>query len=96
MDETQNQPDWASQIKTLVDHHTVHVVATRRSALRIEPGGNSLTGRFAPLALDTLLLREIAGRRTGHEIEALLPPSGLDDLLRVDFWRPLTAHGLRS
>lgn len=29
-DEAQNLSDWAPQIKTLVDHHTVHVVVTGR------------------------------------------------------------------
>jgi predicted AAA+ superfamily ATPase len=69
------------------------VVVTGSSALRIEAGRDSLAGRVAPLDLGTLLLREIAGLRMGHEIEPLLPPNGLDDLLRSDFWRQLNAHG---
>jgi hypothetical protein len=92
-DEAQNLTDWAPQIKTLVDHHTVHVVVTGSSALRIEAGRDSLAGRVAPLDLGTLLLREIAGLRMGHEIEPLLPANGLEDLLRSDFWRQLNAHG---
>lgn len=47
-DEAQNLVDWAPQIKTLVDHHTVHVVVTGSSALRIEAGRDSLAGRVAP------------------------------------------------
>jgi hypothetical protein len=86
-DEAQNLVDWAPQIKALVDHHTVHVVVTESSALRIEAGRDSLAGRVAPLDLGTLLLREIAGLRLGEDIEPLLPANGLDDLLRVEFWR---------
>ena len=92
-DEAQNLADWAPQIKALVDHHTVHVVVTGSSALRIEAGRDSLAGRVAPLDLGTLLLREIAGLRMGQEVEPLLPPNGLDDLLRGDFWRQLDDHG---
>ena len=43
-DEAQNLADWAPQVKTLVDHHTVHVVVTGSSALRIEAGRDSLAG----------------------------------------------------
>jgi hypothetical protein len=92
-DEAQNLADWAPQIKTLVDHHTVHVVVTGSSALRIEAGRDSLAGRVAPLDLGTLLLREIAGLRLGRDIESMFPSNGLEDLLRVDFWRQINAHG---
>ncbi len=94
-DEAQNLVDWAPQIKALVDHHTVHVVVTGSSALRIEAGRDSLAGRVAPLDLGTLLLREIAGLRLGEDIEPLLPANGLDDLLRVEFWQGLNGHGNR-
>jgi predicted AAA+ superfamily ATPase len=94
-DEAQNLTDWAPQIKSLVDHHTVHVVVTGSSALRIEAGRDSLAGRVAPLDLGTLLLREIAGLRMGQEIEPLFPSNGLDDLLRADFWRQLDVQGHR-
>jgi hypothetical protein len=62
-------------------------VVTGSSALRIEAGRDSLAGRVAPLDLGTLLLREVAGLRLGEDIEPLLPANGLDDLLRVEFWR---------
>lgn len=91
-DEAQNLADWAPQIKTLVDHHTVHVVVTGSSALRIEAGRDSLAGRVAPLDLGTLLLREIAGLN-GEEIPPLLPSNGLDELMRSEFWRDLSRHG---
>jgi hypothetical protein len=94
-DEAQNLADWAPQIKTLVDHHTVHVVVTGSSALRIEAGRDSLAGRVAPLDLGALLLREIAGLRLGRHIEPLLPSNGLEDLLRDRFWGEINAHGDR-
>lgn len=91
-DEAQNLADWAPQIKALVDHHTVHVVVTGSSALRIEAGRDSLAGRVTPLDLGTLLLREIAGLRLGQDIPSILPANGLDDLLRIDLWRHMNAR----
>jgi len=94
-DEAQNLADWAPQIKSLVDHHTVHVVVTGSSALRIEAGRDSLAGRVAPLDLGTLLLREIAGLRFEQDLEPLFPTNGLDALLRGEFWRQINEHGAR-
>jgi predicted AAA+ superfamily ATPase len=94
-DEIQNLKDWAPQLKTLVDHHTAHVVATGSSALRIEAGRDSLAGRITTLELGTLLLREIAGLRFGEEPPPLLPPNGLEPLLEAAFWQDLAAHGRR-
>ena len=94
LDEVQNLPDWAPQLKALVDHHTVQVVVTGSSALRIEAGKDSLAGRIASLELGTLLLREIGGLRYGETIEPLLPPNGLHPLLEIDFWRGIESHGI--
>jgi predicted AAA+ superfamily ATPase len=94
LDEVQNLPDWAPQLKALVDHHTVQVVATGSSALRIEAGKDSLAGRIASLELGTLLLREIAQLRYGDRIEPLLPPNGLQPLVGIDLWRGIEAHGV--
>lgn len=94
-DEAQNLADWAPQVKALVDLHTVRVVVTGSSALRIEAGRDSLAGRVAPLDLGTLLLREIAGLRLGEHTAPLLAANGLEDLLRDDFWRGINAHGDR-
>jgi len=94
LDEVQNLPDWAPQLKALVDHHTVQVVVTGSSALRIEAGKDSLAGRIASLELGTLLLREIAELRYGDRIEALLAPNGLQPLVDVDLWRGIEAHGM--
>lgn len=94
LDEVQNLRDWATQLKALVDHHTVQVVVTGSSALRIEAGKDSLAGRIASLELGTLLLREIVGLRFGEAIEPLLPPNGLQPLIDVGFWRRIEEHGL--
>lgn len=92
-DEVQNLMHWAPQIKALVDHHTVQVVVTGSSALRIEAGRDSLAGRITTLELGTLLLREIAGLRFGSETEPALPLNGLERLLEIDFWRGLRTRG---
>ncbi len=92
-DEAQNLSGWAPQVKALVDHHTLHVVVTGSSALRIEAGKDSLAGRIAPLDLGSLLLREIAGLRLGSDIAALLPANGLEDLLHESLWREINVHG---
>ena len=95
LDEVQNFPNWAPQLKSLVDHHTVHVVATGSSALRIEAGRDSLAGRITPIELGTLLLREIVGLRFRGDVQPLLTANGLEGLLRPDFWEELSDHGLK-
>ena len=96
LDEVQNLVDWAPQLKALADHHTVKVLVTGSSALRIEAGHDSLAGRITPVELGTLFLREIAGLRFGQEILPHLPPNGLEPLLHKDFWIGLQAHGLSN
>jgi predicted AAA+ superfamily ATPase len=93
LDEVQNLADWAPQIKALVDHHTLHVVVTGSSALRIEAARDSLAGRITTLELGTLLLREIAGMRFAAAIDPLLPPNGLHGLLDPDFWCEAVRNG---
>ncbi len=93
-DEVQNLIEWAPQVKALVDSQAVRVLLTGSSALRIEHGRDSLAGRITTLELGTLLLREIAGLRGWGSIPPLLPPNGLRDLPRRDFWEALRAHGL--
>jgi predicted AAA+ superfamily ATPase len=93
LDEVQNLPDWAGQLKALVDHSSLHAVVTGSSALRIEAGRDSLAGRITTLELGTLLLREIAHLRLGAEIPQALSDNGLGDLLRPDFWRDLASQG---
>ncbi len=93
-DEVQNLKDWAPQIKALVDHHSVKILVTGSSALRIEAGRDSLAGRITQVELGTLLLREISGLRYGEDIPACLGENGLESLLVKDFWRSLHEHAL--
>ncbi len=92
-DEVQNLPDWAPQVKALVDHHAVRVLLTGSSALRIEYGRDSLAGRISTLELGPLLLREIAALRGWGEIPSLLPLNGLRNLQEPSFWWSLRDHG---
>jgi predicted AAA+ superfamily ATPase len=96
LDEVQNVAQWAPQLKALVDHHTLHVVVTGSSALRIEAGRDSLAGRISTLELGTLLLREIAGLRFNAELAPGLSANGLEALTDAAFWRQLQADGVRQ
>lgn len=96
LDEVQNLPDWAPQLKSLVDHNTVKVLVTGSSALRIEQGRDSLAGRIAQVELGTFLLREIVGLRFGEEIQPQLPDNGLEPLLHSAFWQDLAQNGVRN
>jgi predicted AAA+ superfamily ATPase len=93
-DEAQNLPEWAPQLKALVDHHTVRVLLTGSSALRIEAARDSLAGRVTQVDLGTLLLREIMAMRFGESLQPQLPENGLEPLLRAEFWRQLQSTGI--
>ncbi len=93
LDEVQNLDAWATQLKALVDHHTVHVLVTGSSALRIEAGRDSLAGRITELDLGPLLLREIAELRDFGKLEPYLPANGLAALLDPRWWQGLAAWG---
>jgi predicted AAA+ superfamily ATPase len=93
LDEAQNVTDWAQQLKALVDHHTLHVLVTGSSALRIEAGRDSLAGRISTLELGTLLLREISEMRFKVPLEPALTQNGLEPLTRADFWAELAERG---
>jgi predicted AAA+ superfamily ATPase len=95
-DEVQNLTDWAPQLKALVDHHTVRVLVTGSSALRIEAGRDSLAGRIAQVELGTLLLREIIALRFNESLPPHLEENGLQPLLKPDFWRSLQAAGVAA
>jgi predicted AAA+ superfamily ATPase len=96
-DEVQNLSDWAPQLKALTDHHTVKVLVTGSSTLRIEAGRDSLAGRVAQVDLGTLLPREIIAMRFGEEFQPILAENGLEALLHADFWQnllcPFGNHG---
>lgn len=94
LDEVQNLDAWAPQLKSLVDHHTVRVLVTGSSALRIEAGRDSLAGRITELDIGPLLLREIAELRGYGRLDPLLGENGLKALLQKDWWESVRAHGL--
>lgn len=87
LDEVQNLPDWATQLKHLVDLQPVTVIVTGSSALRIEAGRDSLAGRISTLEMGPLLLREIVQFQGGEAIAPLLPFNGLSPLKEKTFWR---------
>ncbi len=92
-DEVQNLPDWAPQLKHLVDINPVRVLVTGSSALRIEAGRDSLAGRILTLEMGPLLLREIAEFQKQGGLKPLLPPNGLGPLKEKSFWQALRAYG---
>lgn len=96
LDEVQNLDAWAPQLKSLVDHNTVHVLVTGSSALRIEAGRDSLAGRITELDLGPLLLREIAEMRGHGTLNPALPDNGLAALLEFAWWHRLAVHGQES
>ena len=93
LDEVQNLDAWAPQLKSLVDHNTVHVLVTGSSALRIEAGRDSLAGRITELDLGPLLLHEIAEMRGRGTLTPGLPDNGLAPLLDITWWERLAAYG---
>lgn len=95
LDEVQNLPDWAPQLKHLVDLQPVTVIVTGSSALRIEAGRDSLAGRISTVEMGPLLLREIAAFRGRAAVEPLLPFNGLGPLKEKKFWLKLREHGTR-
>jgi predicted AAA+ superfamily ATPase len=95
LDEVQNLPDWAPQLKHLVDMNPVRVIVTGNSALRIEAGRDSLAGRISTLEMGPLLLREIGEIREYGQIEPYLSLNGLAPLKRKEFWQDLRSFGKR-
>lgn len=95
LDEVQNLPDWAAQLKSLVDHAAVRVVITGSSALRIERGRDSLAGRMSTIEAGVLSLTEIGALRSLGLGAPLLADNGLEPLGDPDFWRHVAAEGER-
>ncbi|OIO03340.1 hypothetical protein COY52_07375 [Candidatus Desantisbacteria bacterium CG_4_10_14_0_8_um_filter_48_22] len=95
-DEVQNLIDWSPQIKSLVDNHSVRILLTGSSALRIEYGRDSLAGRITTLELGTFLLREIAELQGFPEIAPLLKLNGLKELTQKDFWVLVRENGVKQ
>jgi hypothetical protein len=95
LDEVQNLPDWAPQLKHLVDMAPVRVLVTGSSALRIEAGRDSLAGRISTLEMGPLLLREIAELRNFGALAPYWPHNSLGALRDKQFWAGLRSHGLQ-
>lgn len=93
LDEVQNLPEWAPELKSLVDHNDVRVLVTGSSALRIEAGRDSLAGRIASIELGPLLLREVAGLAMGESVPAFLPENGLEPWTEQSTWIRLRQFG---
>lgn len=93
LDEVQNLGEWSTQVKSLVDHHSVRVLLTGSSALRIEQGRDSLAGRINTLELGTFLLREVADLQGIEKIAPLLVLNGLKELTQKDFWVSVRENG---
>lgn len=93
LDEVQNLPDWAPQLKHLLDVCRVRALVTGSSALRIEAGRDSLAGRITTYEMGPLLLREIAELRGLGSLKPFLPANGLGPLKEKRFWQELRAFG---
>jgi predicted AAA+ superfamily ATPase len=92
-DEVQNLPNWAPQIKHLVDHNAVRVMITGSSALRIRAGQDSLAGRVNDLELGPLSLREIGELRYQAVIPAVKSENEVVRLKEIEFWKDLANLG---
>lgn len=92
-DELQNIAGWENQLKALVDHRSVKVIATGSSALRIAQGQDSLAGRISMIHLGPLRLREIAAIRFRETLPpAVTTENGLENWTTPEFWRHLLQH----
>jgi len=93
LDEVQNLPDWAPQLKYLVDMNPVRVLVTGSSALRIEAGRDSLAGRISTYDMGPLLLREIGDLRGFGEVRPFLGSNGTAPLKDKQTWQELARYG---
>lgn len=93
LDEVQNLPDWAPQLKNLVDLNPVRVLVTGSSALRIEAGRDSLAGRITTIEMGPLLLREIGEIRQFGSVAPFMAHNGLGPLKEKKTWLQLRAFG---
>lgn len=93
LDEVQNLPDWAPQLKHLVDINKVRVLVTGSSALRIEAGRDSLAGRITTIEMGPLQLREIGELRGYGIVKPYLPANGLGPMKERKFWEDLRFFG---
>ena len=95
-DEVQHIHNWHNQLKFLVDHTAVKVVATGSSALRIERGGHRMAGRLSTVEAGTLSLTEIAEFRGMESPERFPPEEIFGQMRRLEFWQDMAEHGRRN
>ena len=96
-DEIQHIRNWSNQLKFLVDSSAVKVVATGSSALRIEPGHDSLAGRMSTVEAGTAVaLTEIAEFRGMAPLAHFPTEESFGQFHRLEFWQELTEHGRRN
>lgn len=93
LDEVQNLPDWAAQLKSLVDNVTTRALVTGSSALRIGLGHESLAGRITTIEAGVLSLTEIGVFRSIPLGDPRLADNGLELLTRQDFWMSVREQG---
>lgn len=86
LDEAQNLRGWDTQLKALVDASTVQVVVTGSSALRLEMGRDSLSGRITTIEAGVLSLTEIAAFHGMDVGKPRLADNGLDVLASKEWW----------
>ena len=95
-DEIQHIRNWSNQLKFLVDHSAVKVVATGSSALRIEQGHDSLAGRISTVEAGALSLSEIRRFRSMAPVEHFPTEESFGQFRRLEFWQELAEHGRRN
>lgn len=95
-DEVQNLRAWDAQLKALVDSSAAYVVVTGSSALRIEMGRDSLSGRITTIEAGVLSLTEIAGFHGDDVGPPHLPDNGLQPLTDPQFWHSLRTRGQQA
>jgi predicted AAA+ superfamily ATPase len=95
-DEVRNLDSWAPQVKNLVDNHSVRVLVTGSSSLRIEAGRDSLAGRIGTVDLGPLLLREISELRFHQPAASSWMDNGHETITSREFWQDGIERGMNE
>ncbi len=95
-DEVQHIHNWQNQLKFLVDHTAVNVVATSSSALRIVRGGHQMAGRLSTVEAGTLSLTEIADFQGMAPLEHFPHEACFGQFRQLEFWQELAEYGRRN
>ncbi len=95
-DEIQHIRNWHNQLKFLVDHSAVKVVATGSSALRIERGGHRMAGWTSTVEAGNLSLSEIAEFQGMAPVKHFPPEESFGQFRRLEFWQGPAQHGRRN